>query len=106
MSHPGLLLISTVIPIPEHIEVGKLIGREGRNLKPISAKTGTFVSVNTNTNPAQIEIKYNPHYLPFNNQINEVKKLLNNLTKNIEKEEKRNIQYVFWKRKRKKTLDI
>ncbi|CAB4404544.1 unnamed protein product [Rhizophagus irregularis] len=58
MSHPGLLLISTVIPIPEHIEVGKLIGREGRNLKPISAKTGTFVSVNTNTNPAQIEIKY------------------------------------------------
>lgn len=91
MSHPGLLLISTVIPIPEHIEVGKLIGREGRNLKPISTKTGTFVSVNTKTNPAQIEIKYNPHYSPSNNQINEAKDLLNNLIKNIEKKEKRNI---------------
>ncbi|GBC03113.1 hypothetical protein RclHR1_00050021 [Rhizophagus clarus] len=98
------MLTSTIIPIPEHIEVGKVIGREGRNLKPISTRTGTFISVNTHTNPAQIEIKYNPHCSPSNNQINEAKELLNNLIKNIEKEEKRNLRLLEGKKNREKNF--
>jgi hypothetical protein len=102
MSLPGFMIISTVIPIPENIEAGKLIGREGRNLKPISTKTDTIISVNTNTNPAQIEIKYDSRYPPSNSQINEAKDLLNNLIKNIEKEEKRRLL----KEKKKKENNV
>ncbi|RIA81697.1 hypothetical protein C1645_789858 [Glomus cerebriforme] len=84
---------STVIPIPQHLEIGKIIGREGRNLKPICEKTGTFISVNTNTKPAQIEIKYNIRLPPpSNNQINEAKNLLNNLVEKIDKERKKHLK--------------
>ncbi|RIA80368.1 hypothetical protein C1645_792673 [Glomus cerebriforme] len=80
---------STVIPIPQHIEVGRIIGREGRNLKPIREKTGTLISVNTNTKPPQIEIKYNTSSPPSNEQINEAKNLLNNLIEKVDKERKK-----------------
>ncbi|CAB4446905.1 unnamed protein product [Rhizophagus irregularis] len=50
------------ISTPQNIEIGKLIGREGRNLKPISEKT---------ENP------------PFENRINDARNQLNNLMKNI-----------------------
>ncbi|RGB38570.1 hypothetical protein C1646_806066 [Rhizophagus diaphanus] len=50
-------IVSTTIEISKDIEIGKLIGRKGRNLKPIAEKTGTHIHVSDNTNPAQIEIK-------------------------------------------------
>ncbi|CAB4390023.1 unnamed protein product [Rhizophagus irregularis] len=50
-------VVSTTIEISKHIEIGKLIGRKGRNLKPIAEKTSTHIHVIDNTNPAQIEIK-------------------------------------------------
>ncbi|CAB5215335.1 unnamed protein product [Rhizophagus irregularis] len=73
------------ISIPQNIEIGKLIGREGRNLKPISEKTGTHIYIDTKSNPAQIKIyinkkKENP---PFENRINDARNQLNNLMKNI-----------------------
>ncbi|CAB4446903.1 unnamed protein product [Rhizophagus irregularis] len=33
-------VVSTTIEVSKHIEIGKLIGRKGRNLKPIAEKTG------------------------------------------------------------------
>ncbi|GBC15383.2 hypothetical protein GLOIN_2v719779 [Rhizophagus irregularis DAOM 181602=DAOM 197198] len=73
------------ISIPQNVEIGKLIGREGRNLKPISEKTGTYIYIDTKINPAQIKIyinkkKENP---PFENKINDARNQLNNLMKNI-----------------------
>jgi rRNA processing protein Krr1/Pno1 len=47
------------IPIPQNIVIGKLIGREGCNLKPIAERTGTYIYVDSNTNPAQIKIRIN-----------------------------------------------
>ncbi|CAG8669453.1 15617_t:CDS:2 [Rhizophagus irregularis] len=47
----------TKINIPKHIDIGRLIGRDGRNLKPIAKKTGTYISVNTIAIPAKFEIK-------------------------------------------------
>ncbi|CAB4417362.1 unnamed protein product [Rhizophagus irregularis] len=49
--------VLTIIEISDHVEIGKLIGRKGRNLKPIAEKTGTHIHVIDNTNPTQIEIK-------------------------------------------------
>src|SRR6266498_3868763 len=92
MSHPGYMIISTIIPIPQHIEVGKLIGHKGCNLKPISTKTGTLIFVNTNTNPSQIEVKYNSRSPPSNSQINEAKYMVDNLIKRIEKETKKKLR--------------
>jgi hypothetical protein len=79
------------ISIPQHIEVGKLIGREGRNLKPIAERTGTHIYIDTKINPAQIKIhinkkKENP---PFENRINDARNQLNNLMKNISKSKAR-----------------
>ncbi|RIA90885.1 hypothetical protein C1645_768810 [Glomus cerebriforme] len=76
-------IIATVITIPQNIEVGKL---KNHNLKSIGDKTGTFIFVNKNKNPAQIEINYDASSLPpSNNRINEAKKLLNNLIENEKK---------------------
>ncbi|PKC07422.1 hypothetical protein RhiirA5_359196, partial [Rhizophagus irregularis] len=48
--------ISTTMEISENVEVGKLIGRRGRNIKPIEKGTGTCIYINTEVNPRQIEI--------------------------------------------------
>ncbi|CAB4417679.1 unnamed protein product [Rhizophagus irregularis] len=54
--------ISTTMEISENVEVGKLIGRGGRNIKPIEKGTGTCIYINTEVNPRQIEIKINKDY--------------------------------------------
>ncbi|RGB33513.1 hypothetical protein C1646_704138 [Rhizophagus diaphanus] len=78
--------ISDIIPIPQHIKVGKLVGNNECNLKPISERTNTLVCVNR-THPAKIEIKYNTNFPPPNvHTINEAKNLVNKL---IEEEGKR-----------------
>src|SRR5687767_12510187 len=81
------------IPIPKNIEIGRLIGRNGLNLKPISDRTGTFISVNTNTKPAQIEIKINRQsnsdLASFENRMNKAKDQLNDLIKKLEIEKSR-----------------
>ncbi|RGB36319.1 hypothetical protein C1646_667048 [Rhizophagus diaphanus] len=51
--------VSTTMEIPKNVEIGKLIGRKGRNLKPIEKGTGTRIYINTEVNPRQIEIKIN-----------------------------------------------
>jgi transcription antitermination factor NusA-like protein len=38
------------IPIPKHIEIGKLIGREGRNLKLITERIGANIYIDKKTN--------------------------------------------------------
>ncbi|PKY44715.1 hypothetical protein RhiirA4_400250, partial [Rhizophagus irregularis] len=48
--------VSTTMEIPKNVEIGKLIGRKGRNLKPIEKGTGTRIYINTEVNPRQIEI--------------------------------------------------
>src|SRR5687767_15127698 len=48
--------------IKSYIEIGKLIGRKGRNIKPIEKETGTCIYINTEVNPRQIEIKINKDY--------------------------------------------
>ncbi|RGB28014.1 hypothetical protein C1646_673547 [Rhizophagus diaphanus] len=50
-------VVSTIIKISKDIEVGRLIGRKGRNLKPIAEKTGTHMHVIENTNPVEIKIE-------------------------------------------------
>ncbi|CAB5370322.1 unnamed protein product [Rhizophagus irregularis] len=50
-------IVSTTIKISKDIEVGRLIGRKGRNLKPIAEKTGTHIHVIENTNPIEIKIE-------------------------------------------------
>ncbi|GBB93133.1 hypothetical protein RclHR1_21140004 [Rhizophagus clarus] len=50
---------STKINIPKHINIGRLIGRDGRNLKPIAEITGTHISVNTITTTPHFEIRIN-----------------------------------------------
>uniref|UniRef100_U9T6P0 K Homology domain-containing protein n=1 Tax=Rhizophagus irregularis (strain DAOM 181602 / DAOM 197198 / MUCL 43194) TaxID=747089 RepID=U9T6P0_RHIID len=73
------------ILIPQNIEIGKLIGREGRNLKPISEKTGTHIYVDTNKIPAQIKIYVNnkKEIPPFENRINDASSQLNDLINKI-----------------------
>uniref|UniRef100_U9SHT9 Kelch-like protein 17 n=1 Tax=Rhizophagus irregularis (strain DAOM 181602 / DAOM 197198 / MUCL 43194) TaxID=747089 RepID=U9SHT9_RHIID len=39
-----------------YFQLGRLIGREGCNLKPIAEKTGTYIHVITDTKPAHFEI--------------------------------------------------
>ncbi|GBC42867.2 hypothetical protein GLOIN_2v1835204 [Rhizophagus irregularis DAOM 181602=DAOM 197198] len=51
--------ILTIIEISDHVEIGKLIGRKGRNLKPIEKGTGTHIYINTKISPRRIEIKIN-----------------------------------------------
>ncbi|CAG8579624.1 8776_t:CDS:2 [Rhizophagus irregularis] len=51
--------VLTIIEISDHVEIGKLIGRNGRNLKPIEKGTGTHIYINTKKSPQQIEIKIN-----------------------------------------------
>ncbi|GBB99300.1 hypothetical protein RclHR1_03480004 [Rhizophagus clarus] len=84
---------SLSIPIPQHIEIGKLIGREGRNLKPIAERTGTYIYVDTKTNPAQIKIHINKKkvYSSFENRINDARNQLNDLIKNIPQSESRSL---------------
>ncbi|PKY55855.1 hypothetical protein RhiirA4_410836, partial [Rhizophagus irregularis] len=48
--------VLTIIKISGHVEIGKLIGRKGRNLKPIEKGTGTHIYINTKISPRQIEI--------------------------------------------------
>jgi hypothetical protein len=51
-------IVSAVIAISKkNIEIGKIIGRKGRNLKPIAERTCTHIHVIDNTNPTQVEIK-------------------------------------------------
>ncbi|EXX64027.1 uncharacterized protein OCT59_025367 [Rhizophagus irregularis] len=51
--------VLTIIEISDHVEIGKLIGRKGRNLKPIEKGTGTHIYINPKISPRQIEIKIN-----------------------------------------------
>ncbi|RGB30404.1 hypothetical protein C1646_765394 [Rhizophagus diaphanus] len=53
------LTVLTIIEISDHVEIGKLIGRNGRYLKPIEKGTGTHIYINTKISPRQIEIKIN-----------------------------------------------
>ncbi|PKK60782.1 hypothetical protein RhiirC2_856677 [Rhizophagus irregularis] len=66
------------IPIPQNILIGKLIGREGRNIKPIAERTGTHIYVDTNKIPAQINIYVNnkKEIPPFENRINDAKLMM------------------------------
>ncbi|CAB4467114.1 unnamed protein product [Rhizophagus irregularis] len=95
--------ISTTMEISENVEVGKLIGRRGRNIKPIEKGTGTCIYINTEVNPRQIEIKINKGYKYkdenislwewINKAICQIDKLLEdieirNRKKDIEKEKK------------------
>ena len=87
---------SAKVSILQNIEIGKLIGRGGRNLKPIAEETGTSIVVNTNTNPAQFEITINQSgrfefFSSSRNRINEAKDRLNNLMKDFGKESKRRL---------------
>jgi hypothetical protein len=68
------------IPIPQYIEIGQLIGREGRNLKP---RTGTDIHIDKKTSPAQITIRVNKKKEgpPFENRIDEARNQLNDLMK-------------------------
>ncbi|CAB5354881.1 unnamed protein product [Rhizophagus irregularis] len=83
-------VVSTTIEISKHIEIGKLIGRKGRNLKPIAEKTGTHIHVIDNTNPAQIEIKIIKGRVGNKFQVVKLLKDIEtrNQRKNIEKVEK------------------
>lgn len=92
--------ISAIIPIPQHIKVGKLIGINESNLKSISERTNTLVCVNR-THPAKIEIKYNINLPPPNiNRINEAKDLVNKLIEEegrrarLEKKKEENIPFI------------
>ncbi|GBC04620.1 hypothetical protein RclHR1_05790001 [Rhizophagus clarus] len=82
---------STKINIPKYIEIGKLIGREGCNLKPIEEETGTRIKVNTDTKPAHIEIKINEKItlLSCKDRVKEASNKLNNLMKTISEKEKK-----------------
>ncbi|EXX69404.1 uncharacterized protein OCT59_015637 [Rhizophagus irregularis] len=51
--------VLTIFEIPDHVEIGKLIGRKGRNLKPIEKGTGTHIYIYKEISPRQIEIKIN-----------------------------------------------
>ncbi|PKC05684.1 hypothetical protein RhiirA5_501923 [Rhizophagus irregularis] len=61
------------IPIPQNILIGKLIGRGGRNIKPIAERT---------------EIP------PFKNRINDASSQLNDLINKISKQENKNVPKV------------
>uniref|UniRef100_U9UIF3 K Homology domain-containing protein n=1 Tax=Rhizophagus irregularis (strain DAOM 181602 / DAOM 197198 / MUCL 43194) TaxID=747089 RepID=U9UIF3_RHIID len=79
------------IPIPQQIEIGKLIGREGRNIKPIAERTGTHIYVDKITKPAQISISVNKKKEgpPFKNRIDEARNQLNDLMKDISAQNER-----------------
>ncbi|RGB27004.1 hypothetical protein C1646_820038 [Rhizophagus diaphanus] len=53
------LTISTTMEIPKHVEIGKLIGRRGRKIKPIEKGTGTHILITTEENLRQIEFSIN-----------------------------------------------
>ncbi|GBB92270.1 hypothetical protein RclHR1_19940001 [Rhizophagus clarus] len=65
--------------------IGKLIGREGRNIKPIAERTGTNIYIEKNTIPAQIKINVNKKKEgpPLGSRIDEARRQLNDLMKNI-----------------------
>jgi hypothetical protein len=80
----------TRINIPKYITIGRLIGREGCNLKPITEETGTYINVNTETRPAQLEIRLNNKItlLSSKDRVKEASDKLKNLMKKIEHEMK------------------
>ncbi|RGB28015.1 hypothetical protein C1646_797810 [Rhizophagus diaphanus] len=95
--------VLTIIEIPDHVKIGKLIGRKGRNLKPIEKVTGTHIHIYKEISPRQIEIKINKDNKDrgenistgerINKAICQIDKLLEeieirNQRKDIEKEEK------------------
>ncbi|CAB4414205.1 unnamed protein product [Rhizophagus irregularis] len=69
------------IPIPQNILIGKLIGREGRNIKPIAERT---------------EIP------PFENRINDASSQLNDLLNKISQQENKKVDKI----KKKKELSL
>ncbi|RGB38556.1 hypothetical protein C1646_740511 [Rhizophagus diaphanus] len=79
------------IPIPQQIEIGKLIGREGRNIKPIAESTGTNIYIDKTTKPEQITIRVNKKKEgpPFKNRIDEARNQLTDLMKNISAQNER-----------------
>ncbi|RIA90884.1 hypothetical protein C1645_768808 [Glomus cerebriforme] len=74
------------IDIPQYIEIGRLIGREGHKIKPIAERTGTSIHVNTNTKPAKVEIKIINQinsFPPSKNRIEEARDQINKLIKDL-----------------------
>ncbi|CAB4463685.1 unnamed protein product [Rhizophagus irregularis] len=92
------------IPIPQNILIGKLIGREGRNIKPIAERTGTHIYVDTNKIPAQIKIYVNnkKEIPPFENRINDASSQLNDLLNKISQQENKKVDKI----KKKKELSL
>ncbi|CAB5215333.1 hypothetical protein RhiirA5_471914 [Rhizophagus irregularis] len=85
-------IVSTTIKISKDIEVGRLIGRKGRNLKPIAEKTGTHIHVIENTNPIEIKIEIIKDRVGNSSpweRIDEAKFQLNKLLEDIETKSQR-----------------
>ncbi|RIA84921.1 hypothetical protein C1645_831582 [Glomus cerebriforme] len=79
-------IISTRITIPQNVEIGKLIGFRGHNLKKIGGKTNTFIYVNSDTNPAQIEISLKNFSNGSEKKITKALDKLDKLIKSLETE--------------------
>jgi hypothetical protein len=75
-------IVSTIIAVSKNFEIGRIIGRKGRNIRPIEERTCTHIHVIDNTNPTQIEIK--AENISSGNGIDEAICQINNLLEDIE----------------------
>jgi hypothetical protein len=86
--------VSVIIEIIKPIDVDKLIGHKGCNLKPIATRTGTNIHVEKNTKPTQIVIKDSRiNGNSADERINDAKCRLGRLIQDITKEEKKNVRF-------------
>ncbi|CAB4390293.1 unnamed protein product [Rhizophagus irregularis] len=105
----------TKINIPKHIDIGRLIGRDGRNLKPIAKKTGTYISVNTIAIPAKFEIKLdNKCTLPPSKErikeaidkLEALLKIKGNEMQSLPEKKKKKVSNNYYKHKQSKEIEI
>ncbi|RGB38043.1 hypothetical protein C1646_665722 [Rhizophagus diaphanus] len=105
----------TKIDIPKHIDIGRLIGRDGRNLKPIAKKTGTHISVNTIAIPAKFEIKLdNKSTLPPSKErikeaiykLEALLKIKNNEMQSLPEKKKKKVTNNYYKHKQSKEIEM
>ena len=79
-------LTEITIPLPKNVEIGRLIGSKGCNLKPITSKTGTYIHVESKTNTPHIKVTIKKNGTDYNRSVearmDEAKDLLNDLIKN------------------------
>ncbi|GBB91900.1 hypothetical protein RclHR1_19320004 [Rhizophagus clarus] len=77
--------ILTIIEIPKDIVIGQLIGKYGRNLKPIKNETGTRIHViDDDTNSTQIKIEINKNKVGNNLPVNRIDEAMHRIDKLLE----------------------